>query len=125
MRASDVGFSREGYTFAGWNTEADGSGTAYQPGDHFRIAQDTTLYARWTKNAEWNGSEVSKIATNLDSKYESEVTLSLPAAGYQKEVDVVFAIDCSSVLENNTEEMAQALYQMAQELLQKENILFS
>lgn len=123
--ASDVGFTREGYRFTGWNTQSNGSGTAYQPGASFQITQDTTLYAQWAEIVDWSGGEVGKTATNLDSNYESDVTLSLPAAGYQKEVDVVFAIDCSSVLENNTEEMAQALYQMAQELLQKENILLN
>ena len=35
------------HTFTGWNTEADGSGTAYQPGDTFEISSDTTLYAQW------------------------------------------------------------------------------
>ena len=125
MSASDVGFTREGYRFIGWNTQSNGSGTAYQPGASFQITQDTTLYAQWAEIVDWSGGEVGKTATNLDSNYESDVTLSLPAAGYQKEVDVVFAIDCSSVLENNTKEMAQALYQMAQELLQKENILLN
>src|SRR5262249_51919024 len=27
--------TRTGYTFAGWNTQADGGGTSYQPGDTF------------------------------------------------------------------------------------------
>ena len=37
---------RTGYTFAGWNTSANGSGTAYTPGATFTINQNTTLYAR-------------------------------------------------------------------------------
>ena len=39
-----------GYTFAGWNTKADGSGTAYAEGDTFAITEDITLYAQWTAN---------------------------------------------------------------------------
>lgn len=36
------------YTFNGWNTAADGSGTGYMPGDTFIITGDTTLYAVWS-----------------------------------------------------------------------------
>ncbi len=39
---------RTHYTFAGWDTAADGSGTSYDPGDSFNITVDTTLYAQWT-----------------------------------------------------------------------------
>ena len=37
-----------GYSFAGWNTSADGNGTAYSPGGTFQIASNITLYAAWT-----------------------------------------------------------------------------
>jgi uncharacterized repeat protein (TIGR02543 family) len=36
-----------GYTFAGWNTASDGSGTPYQPGNTFTISENVTLYAQW------------------------------------------------------------------------------
>lgn len=39
---------RTGYTFSGWNTAANGSGTAYAAGATFAIAANTTLYAQWT-----------------------------------------------------------------------------
>ena len=40
---------KTGYTFAGWNTQADGLGTDYNAGDTFIIGSaDVTLYARWT-----------------------------------------------------------------------------
>lgn len=38
---------RTGYTFNGWNTAANGSGTSYASGGTFNIAANTTLYARW------------------------------------------------------------------------------
>lgn len=42
---------RTGYTFAGWNTYSDGSGTQYGPGDILvGLNQDSTLYAQWTQN---------------------------------------------------------------------------
>jgi uncharacterized repeat protein (TIGR02543 family) len=41
-----------GYNFTGWNTESDGSGTAY-PADTTILmgAGDMKLFAQWTKNA--------------------------------------------------------------------------
>ena len=49
------GFSRAGYTFAGWNTKADGSGTSYTDGQSVTNLTSThgatvTLYAKWTEN---------------------------------------------------------------------------
>ena len=42
---------RTSYTFAGWNTKADGSGTTYWPNDRIADNQmgDLTLYAQWHK----------------------------------------------------------------------------
>ena len=41
-----------GRTFAGtWNTQANGKGTAYKPGDEIvNVSNDITLYAQWTWN---------------------------------------------------------------------------
>ncbi|MGN1262190.1 MAG: InlB B-repeat-containing protein, partial [Candidatus Enteromonas sp.] len=41
--------SKENYAFAGWNTEADGSGTAYAPGASMVVDGNTTLYAQWDR----------------------------------------------------------------------------
>ncbi|MBQ7946501.1 MAG: InlB B-repeat-containing protein, partial [Bacteroidales bacterium] len=40
-------FTRSGYTFIGWNTSPDGSGTAYTDGQVITLMQDITLYAQW------------------------------------------------------------------------------
>ena len=40
--------ARAGFTFAGWNTQADGLGTDYAEGATFEVDADTTLYAKWT-----------------------------------------------------------------------------
>jgi uncharacterized repeat protein (TIGR02543 family) len=37
-----------GHHFAGWNTAADGSGTAYTDGASYAFGSDVTLYAQWT-----------------------------------------------------------------------------
>jgi uncharacterized repeat protein (TIGR02543 family) len=42
-------FTREGFTFSGWNTEEDGSGDPYADGANFNFsAGSDTLYAQWT-----------------------------------------------------------------------------
>ncbi len=43
----EVGVLRPGYTFTGWNTEAGGGGTEYQPGETINISENVTLYAQW------------------------------------------------------------------------------
>lgn len=51
-------FTRPGYTFTGWNTQADGRGKAYTAGNGFRLAADpksnpantSVLYAQWRIN---------------------------------------------------------------------------
>ena len=40
--------TKTGKTFGGWNTKADGTGTAYAADATFTIAADTVLYAVWT-----------------------------------------------------------------------------
>lgn len=51
-------FTRSGYTFAGWNTAANGTGTAYADGASYAFSSSTTLYAQWTAvlaNTGFNG----------------------------------------------------------------------
>lgn len=42
------GWTIDGYTFAGWTTNADGSGTKYAPGASWTANGTLTLYAQWT-----------------------------------------------------------------------------
>ncbi len=42
-------FTRDGYSFKCWNTEADGSGADCEDGAEIRIQKNGTLYAQWTK----------------------------------------------------------------------------
>ena len=41
--------TRTGYTFNGWNTASDGSGTAYATGSTITPTGNITLYAQWEK----------------------------------------------------------------------------
>lgn len=44
-------FTREGYTFSGWNTAADGSGTAYTDKQSLTLTGDLELFAQWTPDS--------------------------------------------------------------------------
>lgn len=46
---SENAYTREGYTFVGWNTEPDGSGTAYTDKQDVKITQNLILYAQWDR----------------------------------------------------------------------------
>lgn len=41
---------RKGYSFVGWNTAADGSGTSYEAGAKVELSAPVTLYAQWKKD---------------------------------------------------------------------------
>lgn len=44
------GFTRDGYTFVRWDTQADCRGKAVNPGDKWTLQGSGTLYACWTGN---------------------------------------------------------------------------
>jgi uncharacterized repeat protein (TIGR02543 family)/LPXTG-motif cell wall-anchored protein len=48
-------FTRSGFTFSGWNTAADGSGTAYgNSATTFPFTSNATLYAQWAADSSDN-----------------------------------------------------------------------
>ncbi|MEN6315837.1 MAG: InlB B-repeat-containing protein [Clostridiaceae bacterium] len=57
------GFTRENYTFTGWNTAADGMGTEYAEGETFTISANTTLYAQWSECSQHGAW---KVSTDMD-----------------------------------------------------------
>ena len=65
-------FTRAGHTFSGWNTKADGTGTAYADEAVVTLNANTELYAQWTINkytvtfVDEDGTTVLKAATEYD-----------------------------------------------------------
>lgn len=47
---TDNAFVRAGWSFIGWNTAADGSGTSYVNQATYDFQTDTILYAQWSQN---------------------------------------------------------------------------
>ena len=63
VTVAENGFIRNDYTFTGWNTQADGKGTAYKAGDNFTLTdKDTVLYAQWSKNSGSAGTGSNETA---------------------------------------------------------------
>ena len=67
-------FTRDGYTFAGWNTAANGSGTAYAASATPAFTTDQTLYAQWTAKivtvnfydgAKGEGTKINDLTTTV------------------------------------------------------------
>ena len=56
-------FTRSGYTFTGWNTNADGSGTSYTDKQSITLSQNITLYAQWKKVA-YGNVEYAQVDVN-------------------------------------------------------------
>ena len=50
LRTNSGTLVKAGYTFAGWNTLANGTGTSYSAGAAYTLGGDVTLYAEWTLN---------------------------------------------------------------------------
>ena len=66
--ADGAAMSRSGYTFAGWNSKADGSGTSYAAGTQLTLADaDVTLYAQWKVNAQASSNASSNTSSNENS----------------------------------------------------------
>jgi uncharacterized repeat protein (TIGR02543 family) len=57
---------REGYTFQGWNTEPDGSGTAMAAGSSRILDGSYRLYAQWTKNVDETTDPADPDTTKTD-----------------------------------------------------------
>lgn len=48
VKANSGSLVKTGYTFAGWNTKADGTGTSYNAGATANVTGSIVLYAKWT-----------------------------------------------------------------------------
>ena len=69
-------FTRDGYVFAGWNTAADGTGTAIVNGGQLTLGSDATLYAQW-KTADTKF--INGIQNNLTVTTTAGTAPTLPA----------------------------------------------
>ena len=79
-------FTREGYTFAGWNTAANGSGTSYDDGATINfvttVNETVTLFAKWIQNdytVKFNANGGSGSMLDMSRKYDDNTALTTNA----------------------------------------------
>ncbi|GEM_PF-4854219 len=95
------GFSRAGYTFNGWNSKADGTGTSYTDKQSVKNLASTqgatvTLYAKWTANTYsvvYNanrGSSANGSGSTATSTHTYDTAKALTANGYSRSNTITF-----------------------------------
>ncbi|MCI6073725.1 MAG: InlB B-repeat-containing protein, partial [Collinsella sp.] len=72
---------RKGYSFVGWNTAKDGSGTSYAAGDKVELSAPVTLYAQWKKDEPAPKPSDNKPSDNKPAKKTKANKQSLPNTG--------------------------------------------
>ena len=85
------GYTKTGYTFAGWNTQSDGGGTAYSDGQNVVNltaveGEKVTLYAQWRANnytIRFDGNTAAGGNTP-DQSMTYDTAVNLTANGYTK-----------------------------------------
>lgn len=90
MTISNLVPTRKGYTFAGWYTQLNGTGTKYDPGSNYAADQNggtVNLYAKWTP---WIYN--IKYDQNVKSTSSSKTVTDMPAAQTKtQEIDVTLS----------------------------------
>ena len=91
-------FTKDGYTFASWNTKADGTGSIFRPGDSIEFDPDETvdLYAIWStyslefnKHGAYNLLGIYYDKIKVDPEYSIGIPDSGPIDVFLKPVDGV------------------------------------
>lgn len=90
MTISNLVPTRKSYTFAGWYTQSNGTGTKYDPGSNYAADQNggtVNLYAKWTP---WTYN--IKYDQNVKSTSSSKTVTDMPAAQTKtQEIDVTLS----------------------------------
>ena len=75
---SKAGFSKEGYVFAGWTENRDGSGETYPNGHEFTLTNaNKTIYAQWT----FDSDNYVKVTLKPNGASGDDVTIVMPKTG--------------------------------------------
>lgn len=72
---------RKGYSFVGWNTAKDGSGTSYAAGDKVELSAPVTLFAQWKKDEPAPKPSDNKPSDNKPAKKTKANKQALPNTG--------------------------------------------
>lgn len=92
--AGSNNLSKVGYSFSKWNTQMDGAGNEFAPGDSFTVSGNVTFYAQWivkqfTLSFNGNGN-TSGVAPEI-KKYDYHTTATVPDKGTLKRDGYTFS----------------------------------
>jgi uncharacterized repeat protein (TIGR02543 family) len=77
--------TRTNFTFNGWNTAADGTGTNYSSGGSYTANEDVTLYAKWTPityTVTWNANGGTGGTTTTQNAGTAHQSPTVSRTGY-------------------------------------------
>lgn len=77
---NQVAFTKPGYTFTGWNTQANNGGTPFADQASYNFASDLTLYAQWAPASYPVTFDTRGGSTVPPGTYSTGGSLTLPAA---------------------------------------------
>ncbi|WP_143192050.1 InlB B-repeat-containing protein [Paenibacillus helianthi] len=110
---------KTGYTFAGWNTKADGSGMDYKVSGSFAMgAANVTLYAKWTANPTYtvtyngNGNTGGAVPTDSNSYPQGNTVTVLGNTGTLVKTGYTFAGWNTAANGSGTDYAANATFSM-------------
>ena len=84
--------TKTGYTFGGWYTGTNGSGTKYAANQEITLNSDITLYAKWnpkTYTVKYNGNGATGGST-ASSTHTYDVAKNLTANGFERKYTVTY-----------------------------------
>ncbi|MFZ8966628.1 MAG: beta strand repeat-containing protein [Ilumatobacteraceae bacterium] len=82
---------KAGFTFSGWNTADDGSGTSYAAGSGtFTISADTTLYAEWATNPTVTAPSAPTFSSNTSGQDPGDFVIANFSASATLQVSIGF-----------------------------------
>lgn len=96
--------ARTGYTFVGWNSASDGSGTDYAEGTTYTADADLTLYAKWTQLP---GSLAAPKLSQPGGDYF--VTVEIELSTTDGSASIYYTLDGSEPTESSTEYTGSAI----------------
>lgn len=88
-------FVRDGYSFIGWNTRSDGSGTAYADMAAVTLTDNTTLYAQW-------GNAVHRLILHTNGGQGSDMTFDVECGEFFTLPQMADSHPCLTFREWNT-----------------------
>jgi len=78
-------FTRDGFAFVEWNTNADGTGTAYSNGQSVTINENLNLFAIWREGP---GYIINKYSIDESNKYIDLIDINTPVDEFKKNIEV-------------------------------------